>query len=345
MYRIRFKVFIISLYYIMSVILDVQFFQQGGLCYSINNLVGNYLLATKNNLDFIYRDTEWLFKHTKGHEDYFNSVEIFKQAKQIKQPVYYIKTSDLELSTQKCTVEEYQKAFSFVTSLNESMEVKKQNLMTQFGLVEGEYDAMMIRRGEKIFNESYYIFTNDYLEKLIEKGTRTIFVQTDDYNAFLEVSELVKSHPEIKVVTTCPSSQKGIVNFKQAREGLDNLFYNKVNPFVQQEDNKAYCEKSVKEIKKSIEEYTPEEKKQHAEEVILGLEICSRSRFLVMDLQSNVSRYLFLKHNNLENIIIVDSKNPLDIKSVIPTKDTLIQFPIYNFKEYLPAQRTPTHPE
>jgi hypothetical protein len=216
------------------------------------------------------------------------------------------------------------------------MEEKKQDVMNKLGLVEGQYDAIMIRRGEKIYCESYYIDTKDFITKLAERKTNTIFVQTDDYNGYLEtVEEAKKIDPNIKVITTCPPTQHGIVNFKQARERLDSLYYNKMSNFVTEEKNKEYCQETLNKIGKSVEEYTPEEVQAHAEESIIGLEICSLSRFLCMDLQSNVNRYLFLKHNNIDNIIIVESKNPKTFPNVVPKLDTLIQYPIYDFHKFL----------
>jgi hypothetical protein len=48
----------------MSFIVEIVRLQQGGLCYSINNLVGHYLFAKKHNLALTIADNAWLFKHT-----------------------------------------------------------------------------------------------------------------------------------------------------------------------------------------------------------------------------------------------------------------------------------------
>jgi hypothetical protein len=320
----------------MSFIVEIIRLQQGGLCYSINNLVGHYLFAKKHKLALSIADNAWLFKHTLGLKDYFDSIDTHTPEKVYQMPLFHICTGDERISINRFTVKEYKEAFSFVTRLNKYMEEKKQAVMKELGLIEGKYDAIMIRRGEKIYCESYYIDTKDFITKLAERKTNIIFVQTDDYNGYLEACEEAKKiDPNIRVVTTCPPTQHGIINFKLAREGLNNLFYNKINNFVTQETNKEYCQETINKIGKSIEEYTPEEVRVHAEESIIGLEICSLSRFLCMDLQSNVNRYLFLKHNNIENIIIVESKNPNTWPNVIPKLDTLIQYPIYDFHKFL----------
>ena len=91
----------------------------------------------------------------------------------------------------------------------------------------------------------------------------------------------------------------------------------------------------VTKMNKSVCEYSPEEVRAHGEESIIGLEICSLSRHLCMDLQSNINRYLFLKHNNIDNIIIVNPKQPNAYPCVIPKLDTLIQYPAWDFHTYL----------
>jgi hypothetical protein len=320
----------------MSFIVEIVRLQQGGLCYCINNLVGHYLFAKKNKLALTIVDDAWLFKHKLGLKDYFDSLDTHTPDKAYQMPVFHIGTDDERININRFTVKEYQEGFAFVTKLNKNMEEKKQAVMNKLGLVEGQYDAIMIRRGEKIYCESYYIDTKDFITKLAERKTNTIFVQTDDYNGYLEtVEEAKKIDPNIKVITTCPPTQHGIVNFKQARERLDSLYYNKMSNFVSEEKNKEYCQETLNKIGKSVEEYTPEEVQAHAEESIIGLEICSLSRFLCMDLQSNVNRYLFLKHNNIDNIIIVESKNPKTFPNVVPKLDTLIQYPIYDFHKFL----------
>ena len=320
----------------MSFIVEVVRLQQGGLCSSINNFVGHYLIAKKNNLEFTIADDAWLFKHTLGFKDYFDSVETHTPDKVYQSPIFHIFTGDEKLSINRFPVSEYREGFSIVTRLNKYMEEKKQNVMKELGLVEGKYDAIMNRRGEKIFMESYYVDTADFVLKLAERKTNIIFVQTDDYNGYLEaVEEAKKIDENIKVVSTCPPTQRGIVNFRYARNYLESLLYNKLNNFVTEEKNQEYCQETITKISKSIEEYSPEEVRAHAEEAIIGLEICSLSRYLCMDLQSNVNRYLFLKHNNIDNIIIVGSKHPKAFPHVVPKLDTLIQYPLWDFHTYL----------
>lgn len=320
----------------MSFIFEILRQSQGGLCFSINHIVGNYIFAKKNNLTFTLVDNAWLFKHTLGFKDYFDSIETHTSDKVYKEPIIHLSIGDERLSSTRFSVKEYQEAFSFVTQLNKYMEEKKQNIMKELGLAEGNYDAIMIRRGDKIFFESYYVDTVDYVSKLAERKTNIIFVQTDDYSGYLEVVEEAKKiDPTIRVVTTCPPTQRGTVNHKSMRQRLDNTLYSKDNNIIMQEKNYAYCQDNITKMSKSIEEYSPEEIRAHGEESIIGLEICSLSRYLCMDLQSNINRYLFLKHNNIDNIIVVNPNHPNAYPCVIPKLDTLIRYPAWDFHVYL----------
>jgi hypothetical protein len=54
--------------------------------------------------------------------------------------------------------------------------------------------------------------------------------------------------------------------------------------------------------KKSVNIYTSDEMREHVEEMLVGLEICLRSRYLATDYQSNVTRYLVVNHSNFINV-------------------------------------------
>ena len=109
----------------MSLIFQIQRVSQGGLCFVLNHLVGHYLYAKQNNLIFTLADDEWLFKHTLGFKDYFDSIETHTSDKLYKEPIIVMRTGDDRLSTTRFTVKEYQEAFSYVIRLNKYMEEKR----------------------------------------------------------------------------------------------------------------------------------------------------------------------------------------------------------------------------
>ena len=58
--------------------------------------------------------------------------------------------------------------------------------------------------------------------------------------------------------------------------------------------------------------------KEHVETSIIGLEICLKSRFLVLELStSNIARYLCIRHNNINNVISIDNKHTWNNNSEI----------------------------
>lgn len=62
--------------------------------------------------------------------------------------------------------------------------------------------------------------------------------------------------------------------------------------------------------------------KEHVEEMLIGLKICTNSVFLSTDFQSNATRFLLCNHKNPLNVLEVgDVCKPLfDIKIICPAK-------------------------
>jgi len=65
--------------------------------------------------------------------------------------------------------------------------------------------------------------------------------------------------------------------------------------------------------------------KRHMEEMIVGLEICLCSRYLSTDFQSNITRMLYTRHNNPDNVLIADD-------SLVPLFEKIIVNPAQMFQ-------------
>ena len=64
--------------------------------------------------------------------------------------------------------------------------------------------------------ESDYIHSKEYLKYLLEinPNCNLIFLQTDDYNCYLELDNYIKSNNlNIKVLTMCNQDCKGMIIF------------------------------------------------------------------------------------------------------------------------------------
>jgi len=273
----------------MSLIIKLPY-NDGGFFCQVWKLVSHYLVAKQYNLEFYIDDTEWMFKNKVGWHDYFTTLTPFYKGGTMKAPLH---TLVEEQFLDQFTLEEYRNAFKEIFQFTDSLNQRLENTMRELNLKNEEFDAIMIRRGDKMYGESDYITTETYVNKLLEKDTKKIFVQTDDYSAYEEVCEIVKDK-NICVLTTCPKTKFGCFVFNYAPEVGS----------TRTELNNEYLKNLNKKIRaKSVNQYHAAEMREHVEEMLIGLEICLYSRNLVIDYQSNVTRYLVVNHpNNTINI-------------------------------------------
>jgi hypothetical protein len=297
----------------MSLILHSYKGDSPGFCYMIHKIVGYYLLAKKYSLDFYFHDDGFMYRHTEGWHDYFDSLSIYDPSKQYNNRLDFdinnnsqISMFNIFLKDNFFTLNENKEALTRITKLNTRMKALLEESLKNLNLEVGQFDSIFIRRGCKMFSESTYYDSEVYIDKLIEKGSSTVYVQTDDYSAFEELEEIIKNKYQnrIRICTLCPKTKRGTVTnitYKNIVLSDPTRITDRVT-----EKNINYIQSFKKNLIKSVEEFTSEEMKVHTEEMIIGLELCCLSRYLVMDIQSNVSRYLYMKHNNINNVISVD---------------------------------------
>lgn len=135
-----------------------------------------------------------------------------------------------------------------------------------------ELISIFVRRGDKITSkEAPLIQTPDILKLInMSKDTQdTIFVQTDDYNVVLEIQ---KELSNAKIISTVPKNKFG----------------------------------SHEKVWKKL---SAEERKIQTEEMLVGLQVCIKSRLCWTDFTSNVGR--FLKLSNFDNTRIYASDRPI----------------------------------
>ena len=98
---------------------------------------------------------------------------------------------------------------------NETTSQKIYDCKNKLNLINKKYDSIFIRRGDKLVSESEYIPTVNYIELLLKKNPicNTIFLQTDDYNCYLDlVNYVTNNNLNIDIITLCnPKSLGGIV--------------------------------------------------------------------------------------------------------------------------------------
>ena len=316
-----------ELYYKMSLLVNIMPALPFGLCWQLSLLATLNLMSEKKGMQMLFNDSTWTFKSKLGWRDYFDSLELSdNNADGVKVTIdlsLYDSVGEYNPFKHRFKLKCYREMFSKLVVLNKELTDLMSQIMAANNLVPGEYDSILIRRGDKILCDSYIKPTVLYIEHLLAQNPKTIFLQTDDYNSYLEMKEIIKyNNLDIKLVCICPPWQRGVVTQKNVFTDLKNGI---VNQYMQNDNNKTYINNWLKTNNKTTEEFSPTEMREHVECAIVGMEICIQSRYLVLDFgSSNISRYLYIRHNNIENVISTDGIYPWG-------EDTEICIPSPNF--------------
>lgn len=276
----------------------VYFLQKNaGFFSEIFFMINYYLISERNRWPFGINTSNWLFKYEKGWHDYFDSLHEFNEHIQC-----YIAPNRIPEEINFCnnidfTMNDYRKAMLETFQLNDTLQNIYKETVIELEL--DNYSSIFIRRGDKMLKESLYIPTYKYIDLILKKdNVKTIFIQTDDYNVYLEAKEYVNTlNLNIKIVTTCPENKRGVHMFGVNNNGSDVS-----------KENDTYIKNQDKNTKPIIQ-YNNEEIYNHTIEMLIGLEICKHSRYLALDMQSNVSRYLLLTHDIVGNVLDIENTN------------------------------------
>jgi hypothetical protein len=280
--------------------------------------LNHYLYCKKYNIGYETNSNNWQYKYKNGWTDYFENV--FLDNDNIKQNNTKQKnTNNTKTQTINgcCTILEQFPLRDYVSIISNG-EYYKYNATTQnhinkvkndLGLVDGQYGSIYIRRGDKLVNEIKFIPSSKFVQLLIEKypDCSVIFVQTDDYNSYLEVKDYIaKNNLNIKVLTLCPETNFGAI----AHGGYtDQMVNDKVSTLKEGteilNDNKEYLKKIKNNLAKPIAEMTPDERYEHTMELITSVDICIKSKICVCDYKSNVSRFIKIAHRNFDAVFDV----------------------------------------
>lgn len=253
---------------------------------------------------------KWLFTVSKGWNDWFTTLE--DRPKPWKA---FPSTWDTGADETIFTWKEYEKATKELFQLQPYLLEMVSKAKAEMGLETGEYASIFIRRGCKIKFESEYFDTKQYVDRVFKEwpDCKKIFVQTDDFRAYLEVRGLVPD--TVAVFTTCPEDKLGTFVFE----------YSPLTDHrIDKSENHEYLEK-FKDLppQKTLPEMTKEELFAHVVEMLVGLTICTQSRGIALEYFSNVSRYLALAHKDgLKGIWNIDDRVKFD-------ENTLVRCPRY----------------
>lgn len=253
-------------------------------------LLNHYINCKHHNKNFIINDDNWIFKSKLGWNDYFEPV-ILKFYDSCVDKNYY--HSDIIVEN---PISEYKNNIHNIYIYNEKTQKEINTIKNKFGLIDKKYDSIFIRRGDKLIDESVYINENNYIELLLTKNPlcSKIFLQTDDYNCYLNLLEYIKINQlNIILHTLCNENMVGVMVTNIQKDKLKST-----------KKNSEYLStiKDKLNNSKTVEEMNHDEKYKHVIDMIVGVDIVCNSNICVTDYQSNVARFIKLNHNNSENV-------------------------------------------
>ena len=302
--------------------MEYKFIRNSGLGFFSDtfNLLHAYMVCKRDNIPFYVNSEEWTFGHWA---DYFTSLTE-RNAHVVEKTATDCGEADRQF-----------RVIDYKNGIREVFTFQPYLLEKASELISGDYVAIFIRRGDKLLGESLYIPVEHYVQLALEKNPNIIFVQTDDYRAYLEIRDIVsKLSPDIQVITTCPPNKFGFfystINLNSGR----CCAYMIDNNLVSNTANLQYL--ATVSPQKPLTEFTPEEISAHIEEMLVGIIICQRAKFVVLDHMSNVSRFIAFSHpGGKEAICAIEDMNIIFAANVplIPRYD-------YTDEKYI---RNPRH--
>ncbi len=252
--------------------------------------VMNYYNFEKDNKNFKIELNNWIYKYKNGWTDYFERVDLKLNDDNDYKEIEWscdnktIKVSDLINTIPKI----YKYNSELKTHINE--------IKNKLKLIDNEYDGLYIRRGDKI-TENELINDVEYFKLLIKKKPNlgTVFLQTDDYNVYLNIKKYIEENNyNITLLTICNENMKGaITNNDYKTQMLEKIDPNSKSRYT--------------DIK-PISEMSSEEKKEHMYELLTGVDILLHSNICIVDFETNVGRFIKLAHKNPRDVI--DINNP-----------------------------------
>ena len=274
--------------------------------------INHYIYCKKNNINFNIDSREWLFKYINGWTDYFKDIKLYFNN---DDKIEYFKHGNI---IKDYNILEYKNIINEIYLYNDITLKNINNIKNKLNLKKNKYDSIFIRRGDKLISESIYINAVEYLKILLIKNSnvKKIFLQTDDYNCYLELIEYINNNNlNIELISLCKENLKGglvIFNFHK-----NTILSNNINNINIENINYINSNNELKENKpvntmNNIEIY------EHTMDMIIGIDIVLNSNICVTDYLSNVARFIKLSHNNSNNVFnILDLNNDINYDKII----------------------------
>ena len=255
-------------------------------------MVNHYLYCKKYNINFKLNTSNWVYLYKDGWIDYFENFDLI-----LNNEINILECFHGKI-LENFKLYEYKNAIKEIYKYNDLTKHKINEIKEKYNLFNNKYSSIFIRRGDKLFYESLYYNSELYIKLLLEKDPECdiIFIQTDDYNVFIDLEEyIIKNKLNIKLITLCDKNIKGML---VAKLDINTIHAKNIDYFLSIKKDLQNT-KIISEMNK-IEIY------QHTIDMIIGLDIVLHSNFCITDYQSNVSRFIKLAHNNFHNVYTIE---------------------------------------
>ena len=314
-------------------------------------LLNHYNYCKRHKIEFIMKSETWLYKSQRGWLDYFEPIELDTSETSLDnrnrqhppgaQEKYdnfqtgitgrpevppsrndKIKIFEQGHHIERQPIKEYQISIRETYKFNDRTKCRIEEIKSRLGLEPGKYDAIYIRRGDKLAAENVFRPATIYLFILLLKNPQceTVFLQTDDYICFLELQEYINSHNlKIRLLTTCLSSARGSITSEKYRNDLALTLHYKTQ-------NHEYISKIATELTNSItiSGMDHETIYEHTIDLLSSVDITTHSNICVTDYESNVGRFIKLAHICPERVFnILNHDSDIDYN--------VLECPAYHF--------------
>jgi hypothetical protein len=286
--------------------------KNAGFFSMLHRSLNHYLTAKKQNVNFVLKTTNWLYKSKNGWSDYFKCADIYTNS-YTNLPTLNVSHSDV---LDKFTINDYKYALHEYYKYNDDTQHKILEV-TNLLKLDKNYDSIFIRRGDKLSNESKFLSTDKYIEILLNKNPycHTIFLQTDDYNTYIDLQNYNETNQlNLRIITLCPKSRTGIIVNNHEKKNIAD----KKNTHKNIENNN-YINEIYDNITSSttVEDMDSTEIYNHVLDMLIGIDIIANSNICLLDYQSNVSRFIKLYHKNSHNVFTIEHPNQdIDYNSI-----------------------------
>jgi hypothetical protein len=282
-------------------------------------LINHYIYCEKYKINFKIDSENWQFLYKNGWLDYF-SKELFSYNNYSEN----IQKYEMPNIIKNFRLVDYKIAINnfYINNYNDFLKNKIEEIKIKYSLIDKEYGSIFIRRGDKLYYESTFYDTQNYIKLLLEKYTncKIIFLQTDDYNTYIDLNNYINQYQlNITVITLCKKLMKGFVTHSKLKNSKCSI-----------NENINYINIINNDLNNinSLDQMTKEEIFDHTVNMLVGIDIVINSKICITDYQSNVSRFIKLAHNNFDNVFTIEESND-DLNL-----DKMIKCPCFSF-EYI----------